>query len=291
VPLFDQEFLRVLEYLDVIARKRLSSLERGERQGHRRGSSAEFLDHRGYAPGDDIRHLDWRIYHRFGELVLKLYREEQNLEVSVLLDTSASTDLEGTTKRETMLKLAAAFAYIGMSNLDRARVQPFAATLSESAFVASGKGRVQDLFAFLESLPAEGTTDLRLAASQLAARMRTRGVIVLISDFYDLRGLEPALRVLRGRRNDVGLIHVHAPSEVSPGLHGELRLEDVETGSMRELTVTDGLRARYRAAFEGNRRRVAESARRFQMGHVDASTDEDLVALLVRAIQGGGVLA
>lgn len=289
--MLDAEFLRILQLLDVVARKRMRGLQRGERQSMRKGSSAEFLDHRPYAAGDDLRHLDWHVYHRFGELVTKLYREEQNLDLFVMVDTSASMDLEGTRKREYALKLAAAMAYIGMSNMDRSTVMPFSDGLRESSWVGSGRGQVWGLFRFLEECTFGGTTDLARAASQLALRRRRRALVMLISDFYDVEGISGALRILRGKGNDVGVLHLIDPTEQSPDLRGELRLEDVETGDARELTVTARLTERYRQAFVANQDRVQSLARRYELGGTVASTDRDFLELVTEVITSGGLVA
>lgn len=288
--ILDADFLKLLEYLDVIARKRFRGIQRGERQSRRRGSSAEFLDHRPYTPGDDLRHLDWNVYHRFEELILKLYREEENLDLTVLLDTSASMNLPGTSKREYAIKLAAAIAYIGMSNLDRSYVQPFSAAMAERSFTGAGKGRVWELFKFLEELEFDGLTNLTLSTGQFTSRAKRKGVVVLISDFYDTRGATAALRILRGRRNDVGVIHLYDPVEENPPLRGELRLIDRETRDHREVTVTERLRRRYTEAFLENRARVADLARRYEIGFTPADTSTEFTQLMTEVINSGGVV-
>ena len=88
--MFDAEFLRKLEYLDVVARKILQGRIRAERMSSKRGTSVEFEDYRNYTPGDDLRYLDWNVFGRLEELFLKLYREEENLHMTVMLDCSRS---------------------------------------------------------------------------------------------------------------------------------------------------------------------------------------------------------
>lgn len=288
--MFDQDFLRRLEYLDVVARKILSGRLRADRLVRRRGVSVEFEDHRAYAPGDDLRYLDWHILGRLEEFFLKLYREEENLQLTVLLDCSESMAFGAPDKFRYARELAAALAYIGMSNLDDANVVPFAADLGDSMSRLRGKGQVHQLFGYLTGLGHGGETDMRRCLRRYLSLERRRGVVVVISDLYDRDGVIPALRYLKGRRHDIYVIHVMDRTELAPPLRGDLRLVDSETGGFRDITVTDNLRTRYIAAFDGHARAVESWCRGADAGYVRAQTQVPFDELVLRILKRGGLV-
>src|ERR1700678_168941 len=123
--LFDDEFQRKLEYLALVSRRVFAGRLRAERRTKKSGSGIEFADHREYQPGDDFRSLDWNVYQRFGRLLVRLYEEEEDLAIYLILDTSTSMGeadsrgASGPTKLDYAKKVAAALAYVGLANLDR----------------------------------------------------------------------------------------------------------------------------------------------------------------------------
>src|SRR5690606_38805177 len=119
------QLLKTLEYLELIARRLVFGRQQAQRISVRKGASVEFKDFREYSPGDDPRTVDWSIYARVGELVVKLFRQEQELDLWVLLDRSASMAFGEPSKFDLGRQLAAALAYSGMCNMDSASVTPF----------------------------------------------------------------------------------------------------------------------------------------------------------------------
>lgn len=289
--MFDAEFLRKLEYLDVVARKILQGRIRAERMSSKRGTSVEFEDYRNYTPGDDLRYLDWNVFGRLEELFLKLYREEENLHMTVMLDCSRSMLFGQPDKFLYARQIAAAIAYIGMSNLDDANVQPFNRELGAAAQRLRGKGKVKVLFPFLTELANGGETDMRRAFKRYVAVERRRGVVVVISDLYDREGVVPALRYLKSRRHELFVIHVMDKDEVDPPLRGDLRLVDSETGLHKDITVTDTLRQRYKQAFEGHAHAVETYCRGAEVGYVRAHTHVPFDALVLKILKRGGLVA
>ena len=141
--LFDKDFLHKLEYLDLIARRLVFGRQQARRQSVKKGASIEFKDFREYTPGDDPRTVDWSVYARLGELVIKLFRQEEELDLWVLLDTSGSMDFGEPNKFVHARRLAAALAYIGMGNMDSASVTPFHAEIQGGRERLRGRGRHQ----------------------------------------------------------------------------------------------------------------------------------------------------
>jgi uncharacterized protein (DUF58 family) len=291
MALFGPDFLRKLEYLDVVAKKILSGRIKAERMSMRRGTSVEFEDHRSYAVGDDLRFLDWHIWGRLEQYFLKLYKEEENLQLTVLLDCSRSMSFGKPDKFLYGRQVAAALAYIGMSNLDDANLQPFRGELGDAMSRMRGKGKVKPMVAFLEALQADGETDLRRSFRRFIALERRRGVVVVISDLYDMDGVTTALRYLKGRRHEVYVIHVVDAEELDPPLRGDLRLVDSENAAFRDLTITDALRGRYKAAFEAHCQRVEAFCRSGEIGYVRAVTSVPFDELVLRILKRGGLVA
>ena len=287
---FDGEFLKKLEVLNVIAKKIMSGLLRADRKSAQKGVSAEFADHRQYVPGDDPRHVDWHLFGRLEEVFLKLYREEENLHLSLLVDASDSMDSGAPHKLNYALEVAAALAYIGMSNMDAVNVLPFGTALREGRWGLKGRGKVFGLFDFLSSLTPRGETRLAAATKEFVGRERRRGVVIVISDFFDMEGYAPALKYLRHRRHDVYCIHVVDPGEEEPALRGDLRLVDAETGKFREVNVTDGLLRRYRESFEKLARAVERLCIQNEMGYVRARTTVPFDELVLGILRRGGVV-
>jgi uncharacterized protein (DUF58 family) len=287
---FDSEFLRKLEYLNVVARKILAGSLRAERQSPRRGTSAEFADHRSYTEGDDFRHVDWHLFGRLEELFIKRYREEENLHLTVLLDVSTSMDLGKISKFNYALQLAAALAYIGMANLDSVNVLPFSERLESGLWGLKGRGKIFTLFDYLRSLDAKAMTDLQLSFREFVQRERRRGVVIVISDFYDIEGIQPALKFLKYPKHDIYVIHVADETEESPAVRGDLRLIDSESGGFREINVTDALLVKYKKAFSDLAERVEAFCVRNEMGYARARTSVPFDELVLRILRRGGLV-
>jgi uncharacterized protein (DUF58 family) len=223
-------------------------LLRANRASKRVGAGLEFADHRDYAPGDDLRYLDWNLYGRLGRLALRLFQEEEDLLVEVLVDASASMGFGEPPKLDLALQIGAAMAYVGLANLDRVAVSPLGDEDAPLLPPARGKGAILPILRFLGGVRAEGRVGLASAVRAFLSRRRRRrrGLAIVISDFYDPAGYRAALDLLRHHRLEVVAIQVSAPQELAPALHGDVELRDVETGEARELTISPSVLAAYR---------------------------------------------
>ena len=288
--LFDGEFLKKLELLNVIAKKILAGLLRADRKSRRKGVSAEFADHRQYVPGDDPRHVDWHLFGRLEEVFLKLYKEEENLHMTLLVDASDSMDFGSTHKLNYAMQVTAALAYIGMSNMDAVNVLPFHTRLREGRWGLKGRGKVFELFDFLKTIEPDGETEMAPTFREFIKRERRRGVVIVIGDFYDLDGYQQALKYLRYQKHDVYCLHVMDAEEETPDLRGDLRLMDSETDGFKEINVTDGLMTRYREAFEELAKNVERFCIRNEMGYVRARTSIPFDELVLGILRRGGVI-
>jgi uncharacterized protein (DUF58 family) len=247
--LFEPEFLRKLEYLSFVARRLYRGDTRGAHASPRRGTSLDFQDYRTYQPGDDFRAIDWTILGRLDRLFVRLYAEEEDLTVHVLLDASRSMSCGSPPKLDYALRLAAALGYVGIGSLDRVGVTTFAAGLGGALAPRRGRAQLFHLLDYMGRVTAAGGTDVGRSLEDYARRSRSPGLAIVISDLLDdsLDGYRRGLRALLFHDFDVVLVQVLDQEEVAPREDGALRLTDVETGQALAVAVDRSLRAAYRA--------------------------------------------
>lgn len=282
VPLFDKNFLTRLEYLSLVSRK----VFRGELMAQRRttqtGSGVEFADHRQYTYGDDFRYLDWNLYARHGELLLKRFQEEEDLHVYILLDCSLSMAAGDSLRFDLARQLAAALSYVAMSDLDRVSVNAFADGILSSFPLTRGKERILSLMEWLEALKVSGTaTNLQNMAREFIQRAPRKGLVIVISDFYDLDGFRAGLDLLRHDKYEPSVIQLHTPQEASPNFLGDVELTDAETGDVRKLTVTESSLRQYQQRFDSFLQSLESYCTSYGIGCAISSTAVDFDALLL----------
>jgi uncharacterized protein (DUF58 family) len=262
---------------------------KGEKRSVKRGTSIEFADYREYTPGDDLRYVDWNLAARFDKMFLKLFVEEEDLFLALLLDTSRSMDFGEPRKLHFAIRLAAALGYIGLTNYDRVTVQTYAATLGTPMPTQRGKGGVLPFFGYLERITASGPTSFATALRRFAATVRFKGVAVVISDFFDPEWQE-GIRALLARGYQVAVLHVLSEDEITPTLPGDLRIIDSETGEAKEMSVNPHLMTRYRHAFEAFCTEVEGFCHRYGIDYLRTSSAMPFEDLVLRYLRQGGLI-
>jgi uncharacterized protein (DUF58 family) len=290
-PLFDSEFLKRLDYLNLIARRLVFGRQQALRPSVRKGASIEFRDYRNYVAGDDPRTIDWAAYARLDELVVKLFRQEEELDLWVLVDCSGSMDFGSPNKFDAVRRIAAALAYIGMNNMDSASVLRFAAALGGGCPRLRGRGRIFGLLDALTGWQAADTTDLPRVAREFVSRARRPGLVILLSDFYGLTAAQRALDQLRFFKHEIYVIQVASPWELDPPLHGELRLVDTESEELSDLLVTPSLLRRYRREFDEFHEQLRRYCMRYSIGYARLSTEVPFDEFILGILQRGGLVA
>lgn len=289
-PLLDPDFMARLEHLELVSKKIFAGTMRGERRSKRRGDSVEFADYRNYSVGDDLRFLDWNIYARLDQLFIKLFQQEEDLHVSLILDISKSMDFGQPNKGRYAKQVAAALAYIGLANLDRVSIYPFAEGLTYELPGLRGRRLMHRIAEFLTTIEYETGSNLALACKQYAARHPQRGIVIVISDFFDKGGFEQGLRYLLSRDLDIYAIQVLSPEEIEPTLTGDLQLLDVEDDDIAEVTISRALINRYKK----NLHAYCESLRNFctQRGiaYLFTSTDVPFDQLILKYLRNRGLV-
>jgi uncharacterized protein (DUF58 family) len=249
-PLLDREFLEKLERLTIHWQKSFAGLVGGHNRSHFPGSGQEFLDHRNFHHGDDLRSVNWRAYMRLEKLFLKMFQVEPRVPVRLLLDTSASMMAHGGVKFDYARKLAGALCYIGLVRLDSIEVHGFSNRLANRVLASGGRHRFSGVVEALTSMTASGVTDYLAVAREFIGTFSQRGLVVVISDFLDDRSCERALQYFCDYGHELMLIQVWADEDRTPPWVGELELRDAETGAAMKLDFDEEARKRYVQSFD-----------------------------------------
>lgn len=294
---FEPEFLRRLDRL-VLGVRRARTRRIGQRTiGRVQGLGIEPENFKQYTEGDDLRFLDWNSYARLDDLLIRTYRAERQVEITVLLDASASMRLpERDDKFGLARALAACFAYIGMSENDAVRIAAFSSRRGVAALQATPFYRRREQYAefrgFLAGLKCEGPARLSAGVAELLAHRRSPGVVILLSDFLVSHSdFEQAMLHLIGARHEVMLAHVMGEMESEgsypPGLY---RVRDAETGEIREVAFGPELAQACRKKVAA----LAERVRQFCLGHASVYTQafgaRNLEAILQRELPKMGLI-
>jgi uncharacterized protein (DUF58 family) len=289
MQLFNSDFLKRLEYLSLVSRR----TDRGEllaqRRGRQVGSGIEFAAHRPYHHGDDLRYLDWNVYARYGELLLKRFQEERDLRVHLLIDASPSMLVGSPTKFDYARQLAAALAYVALANLDQVAVHAYAEDIYASFPLTRGKDQILAIMRFLETLSPRGQrTDLARSAGSLIQRAQRTGLVIVLSDFLDQAGFGVGLDALRHRGFEPHVIQIHAAQEIRPELLGDVELVDAETGVSRQVTITEERLARYRQLFAEFLEGIDRYCRNYALSCTRTTVEVPYDELLLRMMRVSG---
>ena len=246
IPLLNPQLLAQLERLELMSRKIFRGRMKGERRSKRKGQSVEFADFRNYVPGDDLRFIDWNLYARMDRLFLKLFLEEEDLHVYVLIDASTSMEFGEPTKLHYAKQLAAALGYIGLTRADRVKIESLGTSHRNPGPILRGKASVWRMIEHLNTIQPGENISLAQGIKNFCIRNQSKGILVLITDLMDKSGYEKALKLLVAQQMDFYLLHVLSPEELNPEIKGDLRLVDAEDSDIAEVTVSRPLLDRYK---------------------------------------------
>jgi uncharacterized protein (DUF58 family) len=289
--LFDPGFLASLSHLSIQVQRVAAGGRFGDRLSRDLGAGIEFRDYRGYSPGDDPRAIDWNIYRRLGKVFLRLYEEQQDLPLYLMPDVSASMFHEPEPRALTALRCTLALATISFSHHDSAALFPFAEKMELRVKSMSGKASTMAFAEHLARLspPAEAGTNLAGALKRVADMNLRRGLLVLISDFFDPAGLQPLSDALRSIRHRLLFVQLVRPSDENPDIEGDVRLRDCETGDAAEITITPHVLSKYREAYADFTNRLTELVRYYHGGLLRLDVEQDLVTQLNTVFASGNL--
>lgn len=288
--LLDADFVRELSLLRRRLKVDVRSGGTGERVAPRRGGSAEFQEHRPYSPGDDLRRIDWSAFARSGVPVVKTFRAEEDVVVRLLVDASASLDFGNPRKIEVSRRIAAALAYLSLTDSERVQVLVSGGGGRGLATVGEpmrGRGALHRVLSELSRIEARGAGSLSAALRGVSERAWRPGLLVVLSDFFDGGPTAEELARLRAQGHSLALVQILSRMELQPDFEGDLGLVDSETETELAVTMDAGAIEAYLARLAGLVEELRATARRLGGRYVRALTDEPLEGPVRRIVLGG----
>src|SRR4051812_7214673 len=288
--LLDADFVRELSLLRRRLKVDVRSGGHGEHVARRRGGSAEFQEHRPYAPGDDLRRIDWLAFARSGMPVVKTFRAEEDVVVRLLIDASASLDFGNPRKIEVTRRIAAALAYLALADSERVQLLvtggPVTRGLSVVGEPRRGRGALHRVLGELSHIEARGPASLPAALRGVSERALRPGLLLVLSDFFDAGPVAEELSRLRAQGHTLTLVQVLSRMELEPDFEGDLGLLDSETQAELEVTMDPSAVEAYLGRLAGLVEELRATARRLGGRYVRVLTDEPLEAPVRRIVLG-----
>jgi uncharacterized protein (DUF58 family) len=284
--LLDSRMLARLQGLPLRARSTVEGYLSGVHRSPFHGFSIEFAEHREYAPGDDLRYLDWKVFGRTDKYYLKQFEDETNLVCHLLLDTSESMRYRSAaaplSKLDYARRAAATLAYLVLHQQDSVGLVAFDSEIRSLVRASSNPSHLKQILHVMEGASAERKTSLGPIFHDLAERLKKRGIVIVFSDLFDdVEALLAGLKHLRHRRHEVIVMHVLDPAEMDfpferiTLFRGLEQLPDV-------LAEPRALRKAYLAEFGRYLRKLQAGCRAQAIDYVPMRTDQPLEVVLSR---------
>lgn len=255
----ERAFLERLERLTIHWQKSFPGVVGGHNASRLSGPGQEFLDHRNFSSGDDLRAVNWRAYMRLEKLFLKLFQIEPRVPIRLFLDASESMSLGD--KWDYARRLAAAITYVGLVRLDAMQLIPFRENLEEGISCGGGRHRFSPVADYLAPLEARGKTDFSRVVREFLGSNRQRGLVIIISDFLGEEDWLKPLQYLADFGHELTLIQIWDDDERTPSAEGDLEITEVESGKQVKLTFDAKARDQYTVSFD----EYCESLRRLAL--------------------------
>jgi uncharacterized protein (DUF58 family) len=289
----DPAVLAGISGLDLIAKTVVDGFVAGLHRSPDFGFSQEFAEYRAYTPGDDLRHVDWNLFARTERCYLKRYRGETNSQLTILLDASNSMNYSShaVSKMDYARYTASSLFYLALHNQrDPAGLIVFDDEVRNYIRPSTRQGQLNRLLSGLEQAEPKARTDFSKPLLHFQEFLRRRGMVLIISDFYEapetiMRTIEP----LRFRGSEVVLFHVLDPKEIRPELRGPAILVDLESDQRLEV-IPEYVKGEYRRKMDSHLQQLRERARAAGLDYHLLVTDKPLDAALSEYLflrQGG----
>lgn len=242
--MIDLEFLHQLEHFSLIVRKRITSSYTGERKTAYTGRGLIFKDHGIYAPGEDFRRIDWKVFARTDKLFVKRFEEERNLTVHIVIDASASMNFgHPVSKMDYASMVALGFSYLALKNNERFVISTFSDKL-ELFKPKKGRSQLSAMVKFLQGKKPKGVSNFESSMASYKKLINSKSMIVIVSDFFyppeEIRNT-----LYRYRQHDIRLVQVLDKVERNMNIEGDFKLKDLETGSVLRTFISPFLKRRY----------------------------------------------
>jgi uncharacterized protein (DUF58 family) len=284
----DPKVLNKITRLDLKARHIVEGFMGGMHKSPYHGFSVEFAEHREYTPGDDLKHLDWKVFGRTDRLYIKEYELETNLRSHILLDTSESMDYgsKDVSKLELASHIAASMAYLILRQQDSVGMVCFDKEVKSFIPTSSSMGHLRPILGTLASSEAQNKTDLGIVLNTLAERIQRRGLIILISDLFDRpEVILKSLQHFAHKRHDVIVFHVLDEYELTFPFERMTLFEGLEEYP-KLLVDPRSLRKAYLEEINRFCEEMRKGCVKQTIDYVRISTDQDLDVELTKYLAG-----
>lgn len=280
----DTSFLSQLDKFNLVIKKRVTSNYSGPRRSIAMGRGIMFKEHRIYAPGDDIRDIDWKVYARTDDLYVKTYEEERNLTVHVIVDYSASMNYgKPITKFDYAAMLGTGFAYLAMKENEKFQFSTFSDDLSVFQ-PKRGMGQLMAMVDHLNSIKTKGISKVKDAINQYRKLIGSRAMLILISDFLmPLDEINEALYMLGD--HEIKIVQVLDPMEKELKLQGDFKLKDIETGAKMRTYISPRLRMQYQKQLEEHYTQIENTCNKLGMKFHLVTTDTPIFDAFYEILQ------
>ena len=276
LPQIDSELLEQVQQFSLRIARAGKGGRLAEQKTNARGQGLEFADYKPYVAGDELRAIDWHVYQRLGRLFVRVFEEQQNLPVYILLDQSASMFVEQPPRYAAAQQAALALGAIALNQQDTVRVLPFAGKLNSQFKSLSGKHQLLQLAEQLQHTAPHPSSAICQALTEFAAYPLRQGLCVLISDFFNSQDIQHVIDALSLVRHQLLLIQLTQPWDASPQLlniSGDVQFEDSETGTTLDVQLSPAVISQYQHAYQQFNTRITQAADELGAGlcQLDAS--------------------
>lgn len=291
--LFDAEFLSALQHFSL----RISQVPKGgrlaEQKSTSKGQGLEFSDFKPYVAGDDLRAIDWNIYQRIGKLFVRVFEENRDMPVYLLLDVSGSMFLEDNPRIHAAARTALALSSVALSQHDSVGLFPFADQLQTKFRSTTGKRSVMRIAQHLVELEPEQNTLFSSAVNQFAQMGMRQGLVIILSDLFEDAELSQMLNALKALNHKVLLVQIVQPWDadptLNPSLYGDVKLVDCESQQAVDLPLNEQVIERYKAVYNAFNSQVIEFCKSYGMGHIKIDASQDVLAQLSKYFEAGSL--
>ncbi|PQJ29764.1 DUF58 domain-containing protein [Rubritalea profundi] len=286
--LTDSKFISQLDALYLLAQRILKGNLQADRRTERKGSGIDFADYAEYQQGDDYRAIDWKVYARNEQLLVKLFEVEEDTTVYLMLDSSPSME----SKLDAAKRLTASLGYIALNSLDRLVTYSIADKLENIMPPARGRAKTLTFLRTLEATASKGNdTRFTQCCKALQARHRKKGIVIVISDFLFANGFDDGLRILQGAGHDVYCLQIHDKADLECQWLGDADLICSETGTHQKVTITESEAAAYKKAMSDWNDSLKNYCRRKGIGLTSITTEDHFEVVIQGLLRKGGLVA
>ncbi len=286
---FTSDFFRRLQQLKIKTRKTFLGSRQGIHRSRKKGQGLEFADYRQYTPGDDFRHIDWQVYARTDRMYVRQFREEQDLEVNVLIDSSPSMAFPlGKTKFELASNIALSLGFVALTDNDSLRLSVLGQDVSPKY---TGPQSASRAFRYLKKFKPDQNINFTESVRAAIARQKSPGKCYIISDFmFELDEFIAGLDLLKARNFDISVLQVLSPNELVLDDSSESLAVDSETGNEYRLVVNGDVRKKYQRLLKEHIAALENYCAKNAMGFVSCSSAEELSELVLGTFPKKGFL-